>query len=117
MAAGAGVSGPRCLVVDSEQARSPAIIDPVSGAAKIRAFFVSPEHARRGIGSLLMRECEDHALRRGYRALELMATLPGKRLYERHGFIAGEPIAYPLSDGLTIQFVPMTKILCGNFAR
>jgi hypothetical protein len=38
-----------------------------------------------------------------------MATLPGLRLYREHGYVAAEPIDWPLDDGSTITFVPMTK--------
>jgi hypothetical protein len=39
----------------------------------------------------------------------MMATLPGVRLYAARGYVAGEPILWPLGDGLTIRFVPMRK--------
>lgn len=94
---------------DAVEQRDDCIIDPVSGAAKIRAFFVKPSCARQGLGSLLMRKCEQEAVKMGYRRLELMATLPGQKLYERHGFVAGIPIDYELSNELSIQFVPMKK--------
>ena len=58
---------------------------------------------------MLMRKCEADAVEYGFTKLELMATLPGKRLYERHGFQAGPPIDYELDRGLSIEFVPMTK--------
>jgi GNAT superfamily N-acetyltransferase len=94
---------------DAEQSRNPQRIDPQTGAAKIRAFFVNPKYSRMGIGSMIMQHCEREALSAGFRRLELMATLPGIKLYEKHGFVAGEPIQYPLGDRLTIKFVPMTK--------
>jgi N-acetylglutamate synthase-like GNAT family acetyltransferase len=85
------------------------MIDPATGAAKIRAFFVNPEFSRMGVGSMIMRKCEHEAFRAGFRKLELMATLPGVKLYEKHGFIAGKPIQYPLGEQMTIEFVPMKK--------
>lgn len=94
---------------DAEQNRNPRRIDPHSGAARIRAFFVDPGFSRMGLGSMIMRHCEREALRAGFRKLELMATLPGIKLYEKHGFVAGEPIDYPLDDQLVIEFVPMYK--------
>ena len=96
---------------DAEANRSPRVIDPAEGAAKIRAFFVKPSHARQGMGSLIMQRCEMEATLRGYKRLELMATLPGRRLYEKHGFIPSEPIDYPLENDLTIRFVPMYKMI------
>lgn len=94
---------------DAEQSRNPQRIDTRTGAAKIRAFFVDPGFSRMGIGSMIMQHCEQEALSAGFRRLELMASLPGIKLYEKHGFVAGEPIHHPLGDRLTIEFVPMTK--------
>ena len=94
---------------DSEQSRSSRLIDPQTGAAKIRAFFVDPGFSRMGIGSMILHKCEHEALAAGFSKLELMATLPGVRLYEKHGYIAEEPIHYPLGGQLTIEFIPMYK--------
>ncbi|MET1254998.1 GNAT family N-acetyltransferase [Aliikangiella maris] len=96
---------------DSEQSRDSGILDPKKSAAKIRAFFVSPQFSRQGLGSQLMSHCENAARQMGFTKLELMATLPGKKLYEKHGFIAGESNEYALNTHLTIQFVPMYKTL------
>ena len=94
---------------DAEQNRDSHRIDPRTGAARIRAFFVDPEYSRMGIGSMIMQHCEQEALHAGFRKLELMATLPGIKLYKKHGFVAGDPILYPLGNQLTIKFVPMYK--------
>ena len=96
---------------DTESDRNPAKLDPANDAAKIRAFFVEPAHTRRGIGSMVMRECEAAARAMGFRNLELMATLPGQQLYLSHGFTASEPVEYPIGGNLTITFVPMGKVL------
>ena len=97
---------------NAEPSRDESIIDVEHGAAKIRAFFVHPHYARQGLGSLIMACCERNAQEKGYKRLELMATLPGKRLYERHGFAAGAALEYSLGEGLTILFVSMEKTLC-----
>jgi len=94
---------------DQNLNRDAAIINPTDGSARIRAFFVRPEFARRGIGSNILRHCEEQAGERGYRRFSLMATLPGKRLYERHNYVADQPVDYPLNNGLEIRFVPMHK--------
>ena len=96
---------------DSHEERNAAELDPNSDPAKIRAFFVSSEHARKGIGTLILKHCEDEARSFGYRRAELMSTLPGLRFYSRHGYIADDPIQYELGPGLTIEFVPMSKNL------
>lgn len=94
---------------DSLQGRNSHRINPQTGAAKIRAFFVDPDFSRLGIGSMIMHKCEQQALRAGFGKLELMATLSGVKLYEKHGFVAAEPIYYPLEGQPAIEFVPMYK--------
>jgi GNAT superfamily N-acetyltransferase len=94
---------------DAHAERDAAELDPQVDAAKIRAFFVHPGHARRGIGRLILEHCEMQARAAGFTRFELMATLPGTRLYATHGYKAETPISHDLGDGLTIQFVPMRK--------
>lgn len=97
---------------DARAERDAGALDPQQDAAKIRAFFIDPAHARQGIGQALLERCESEARARGFSRCELMATLPGVRLYAARGYVAGELIHYPLgSSGLTIQFVPMGKQL------
>ncbi len=62
------------------------LLNPAADAARIRAFFVHPDWARKGIGSLLMRACEQAAREAGFHRMELMATLTGELLYARFGF-------------------------------
>jgi len=80
-------------------------------AAKIRAFFVDPSHARRGIGSLLLEHCEKQARAHGYTEVELMATLPGVRLYAARGYVGGPQVHIDVGSGETIEFIPMRKAL------
>ena len=94
---------------DAEGGRDDSRIDPATGAAKVRAFFVHPDYARKGLGTMLLQHCEEAMLAAGFRKAELMATLPGQKLYARHGYLAGEPGEYPLGEGLGITFVPMWK--------
>jgi GNAT superfamily N-acetyltransferase len=94
---------------DARTERDESWLDPSSDAAKIRAFFVAPEHARRGLGRLILERSEAEAARAGFSRLELMATLPGVRLYEKCGYVAGERIVHPLPGGMDIVFVPMSK--------
>lgn len=96
---------------DARAERDDSWLDPRTDAAKIRAFFVDPEHARRGIGRALLERCEAEARNAGFSRCELMATLPGLRLYGRYGYVPGAAIEYPLAEGLTITFVPMGKSL------
>lgn len=85
------------------------LLDPATEAARIRAFFVHPDAARRGIGSQLMRACFEAARDAGFRRLELMATLPGVPLYEAFGFRPLEEVDAILPDGTRIGFVRMGR--------
>jgi GNAT superfamily N-acetyltransferase len=96
---------------DKRDARDSAELNPDVDPAKIRAFFVHPEWARKGIGRAILRKCESEARLSGFRSLELLATLPGVRLYSACGFVASERVEYTLPSGIAINFVPMTKSL------
>ena len=96
---------------DAGPGRESALLDPSHEAARIRAFFVHPDWARRGIGRRLLDRCEAAARAHDFTAAELMATMPGQRLYRACGYVAGAPIQHPLREGLTIEFVPMRKEL------
>jgi GNAT superfamily N-acetyltransferase len=96
---------------DTRVERDDDLLDPQVDAARIRAFFVDPAHVRRGLGRLMLDHCEAEAVRSGFSRFELMATLPGKRLYERCGYTARGPLSYPLPGGERITFVPMWKAL------
>src|SRR6476659_8173665 len=52
-------------------------LDPSSEAARIRAFFVHPHWARRGLARRLYAACVDAAWTAGFRRFELMSTRPG----------------------------------------
>jgi GNAT superfamily N-acetyltransferase len=94
---------------DSHRERDAAELDPRIDAARIRAFFVHPDHARRGIGRALLQRCESEARARGFTRFELMGTLPGVRLYEALGYQPGTLVRYPVADGVMIEFIPMRK--------
>ncbi len=96
---------------DARAERDAGTLDPRTDAAKIRAFFIDPAAARRGIGSALLERCEAEARRQGFRRAEMMATLPGVRLYAARGYVPGGKVDYPLAPGLSIEFVPMSKSL------
>lgn len=96
---------------DARPDRDAGSLDPSTDAAKIRAFFVDPAAARRGVGSAILERCEEEARRHGFRRAEMMATLPGKRLYEARGYVPEQKVHYPVGPGITIEFVPMSKNL------
>ena len=84
-------------------------LDPGVDAAKIRAFFVAPEFARRGIGRALIDHCALAARAAGFTRLELMATLPGVPLYAACGFEKVRDVVDVLPDGVAIEFVHMQR--------
>jgi GNAT superfamily N-acetyltransferase len=94
---------------DARSARDPAQLDPQRDAAKIRAFFIDPNHARKGLGAKLLEHCETAASERGFKECELMGTLPGVRLYAARGYQASPMIHYPIGPEITIELVPMRK--------
>jgi GNAT superfamily N-acetyltransferase len=94
---------------DSYTQRDDAELDPAADAAKIRAFFIHPDHARQGIAKLILTHCEAEAIACGFSRFELMATLPGLPFYASQGYEQGVPITHSLDNNLTIEFVPMTK--------
>ena len=96
---------------DGQTGRVADALDPHTEAARIRAFFVRPDWARRGVGRALLEKCEAEARRHGFKSAALAATFPGRRLYLRYGYVGNDAVEYPLPNGLSIAFVPMTKAL------
>lgn len=84
------------------------LLDPATEAARIRAFFVHPSMARRGIGRRLLEHCAVAARAAGFSQLELTATMPGVPLYEACGFVKQEPVSLNLG-GIAVPLVRMTR--------
>jgi GNAT superfamily N-acetyltransferase len=80
-------------------------------AAKIRAIFVHPSWARRGLGSLILAHCERQAQGAGYRRLEMGSTLTGVPLYRLRGYRELERMTIPLPNGEELAVVRMVKTL------
>ncbi len=85
------------------------ILDPSTEPARIRAMFVRGDWTRRGLGRLILEECEAAARHEGFRRLALVATLPGVPLYLAYGFSAIEEIEVAMPDGVKIAGVSMEK--------
>ena len=96
---------------DQFRNRDAGMLDPATDPAKIRAFFVHPDHARKGVAQAILSVCEREAKSHGFGALELMSTLPGVRFYEANGYAASGDFDLELAAGVKIQFVPMRKQL------
>jgi len=98
---------------DQMKGEADPFLDPLTEAARIRAFFVEPAQARRGLGRMLLSHCSAQAASAGFRALELMATLPGEPLYRAAGFEVLERIELDLPGGVRVPMTRMRK----NLAR
>jgi len=96
---------------DQFAARQDSLLDPARDAAKIRAFFVHPLWARRGIGGMILDACEAAALAQGFHRLEMGATLTGVPFYQSRGYVELERMDAPLGEGLTLPIVRMGKEL------
>lgn len=79
--------------------------------AKIRAIFVHPAWARKGLGSLVLAHCEQKAQQAGFTRLEMGSTLTGVLLYRLRGYVEQERMAIPLPNGESLTVVHMIKDL------
>jgi GNAT superfamily N-acetyltransferase len=87
------------------------LLDPRTSPARIRAFFVHPAWARRGLARRLFVACRNAAEAAGFARLELAATLPGVPLYTRLGFARDERLDVTLPDGVVLPVVRMSRSL------
>ncbi len=94
---------------DLHAVRDHAFLDPKTDAAKIRAFFIHPDWARRGLGSRLLAYCEQEARAAGFTRFEMGATLTGVPLYKARGYRVVRETTVPLRDGLTLPVVIMER--------
>jgi GNAT superfamily N-acetyltransferase len=77
---------------DHSAGRDAQLLDPAVDAARVRAMYTSPAHARRGVGRLVLARCEAAAAAEGFTRLQLMSTLSGEPLYTAYGFRAVEHV-------------------------
>ncbi len=89
--------------------REDAPLDPQHDAAKIRAFYIHPDWARRGVGSMILEACEEAARSAGFTRYEMGATLTGAKLFGVKGYAAVKRISIPLVNGETLPVIHMEK--------
>ena len=94
---------------DQAKREADSLLDPTTMPARIRAFFVHPDWTRRGLARRIFAECEAAARARGFRAFELVATLPGVPLYRALGFVPLEQISVPLLENMTLPCLRMHR--------
>lgn len=85
------------------------LLDPAKDAAKVRAIFVHPEFARRGLGSLILATVENAAKDAGFCRYEMGSTLTGVPLYRLKGYVEVERIQVQLHNGEALPVVKMVK--------
>lgn len=95
----------------ADQQAVDAPVDPAAVPARIRAFFVHPDFARRGLARRIFEHCAAEAKGAGFRSLELMGTLPGVPLYRTLGFETLEKVEVVLPDGVVIPCERMRREL------
>jgi GNAT superfamily N-acetyltransferase len=89
--------------------REDSLLDPLRDAAKIRAFFIHPDWARRGVGTLILEASEDAARAAGFTRYEMGATLTGAKLFSVQGYVAVRTISIPLVNGESLPVIHMEK--------
>jgi len=94
---------------DHWSGREDTLLDPAKDPAKIRAFFVHPQWARRGVGSLILEACETAVRSAGFKWLEMGATLSGVPFYKAKGYEELENLQVPLGDGESLPIVRLAK--------
>lgn len=94
---------------DQHKENEDLLLDPTKDAARIRAFFVHPDHSRKGIGRHIINVCEEAAKSHGFTRFELGATLPGLPLYQAMGYSAVQNADATLPDGEILGIVKMKK--------
>ena len=96
---------------DKVPGKSDSLLDPSVEAARIRSFFIHPDHARKGIGTAILQACEGAAKAAGFLRTELVATLTGVPLYSAHGYTESRRFDIPLYNGASLPVVAMRKSL------
>ena len=95
---------------DQTPGRSADLLDPLKDAARIRAMYTHPAHARKGVGRFILSLCEEAAKSEGFTKMELEGTLSGEPLYRACGY---EPYENFVDDrgGAGVPLLRMKKSL------
>jgi len=94
---------------DAWTGREDTLLNPARDAAKMRAFFVHPGWARRGVGTAILEACEAAAREAGFTRYEMGATLTGAKLFGARGYVAVEKTEVPLKNGEKFSVIRMEK--------
>ena len=94
---------------DGSREHEDELLDPQRDAARVRAFFVHPDWARRGIGRSIMAACEWAIRESGFRTVDIVATLAGEPLYAFFGYAVVERYDIAMVSGMGLPVVKMNK--------
>lgn len=83
------------------------------GEQDLRAVYVRPDAARRGLGTALLRQAEWAAAQKGAERLELDASRNAVDFYEKQGYERVGCETHEFEDGVEIECVRMEKELPG----
>jgi GNAT superfamily N-acetyltransferase len=111
---GAGGWSKRATMYGGDQLKSgdpDPLLSPGSDPARVRAFYVHPEAARKGIARRILTACEAALKQEGFTRIELVATLPGEPLYSALGYDIINPVEMTMPDGQSISGFLMEKIV------
>lgn len=87
---------------------------PEPGVFKLHKLYLLPEYHGRGLGSLLLRHCEQEVSRLGARKLVLAVNkrnLKAIAAYQRHGFATVESVVNEFGGGFVMDDFVMAKDL------
>ncbi|MGH8194876.1 MAG: GNAT family N-acetyltransferase [Woeseiaceae bacterium] len=91
---------------------------PAAGrSAKVRAMYVHPDAARRGIGRTLLERIEREMTRSGHKEASLEAILPGVPLYRNRGYRETGATRVEFPNGVHLPVICMHKRLAPRGAR
>jgi len=90
--------------------RAPRLLDPATEPARIRAMYTDPAFVRRGVGRLILAQCEQTARSAGFTSAVLMATLAGEPLYRSSGYRSVTKVVQ-MVDGVGVPLIEMGKPL------
>jgi len=74
-------------------------------------MFTDPDFTRRGVGRLILSQCESAARAAGFTRTEMMATLAGEPLYRACGYREIERVSAAPVGGVAVPLVRMGKLL------
>lgn len=80
----------------------------------VRALFVAPDHAGRGLATAMMECLLDRLRRAGVREVSVESSLNAQGFYQRFGFVEVGRDRMRLDNGLAMEAVLMSTVLADN---